>query len=60
MSRTDNGPQKTDEEEVFEEFGITDDDEKARVRGLAAARVLATRKNAKLNPPQKKKGWGED
>lgn len=52
--------QKTDEEEVFEEFGITDEEEQARVRGLAAARVLATRKNAKLNPPAKKKGWGED
>ena len=57
---TNNPPQKTDEEEVFEEFGITDDDEKARVRGLAAARVLATRKNNKLNPPAKRKGWGEE
>ena len=54
---------KSDEDEVFEALGITDDDDKHRVRVLAAARVLANRKNKPAEPEKKgkKKGsWGEE
>lgn len=39
------------DEEVFASFGITEDTDKANVKKLAAARVLAHRR---LNPPKPK------
>ena len=53
---------KSDEDEVFELFGIDEDDDKHRVKVLAAARVLASRKNKPPAPaPKKKSGrWGEE
>lgn len=51
-----NAPQPDpDEEEVFNLFGITEEDEQRAVRASAAARVLASRKLAKKEPEPPKK-----
>lgn len=56
MSNTQN--EKTDEEEVFEQFGLDDEDDQHRVKVLAAARVLAARKSQPKK--NKRSGWGEE
>jgi len=50
MAKDEN--KKSVEDEVFEEFGITDDDQKAAVKVHAAARALAARKG-KSKPEEK-------
>ncbi len=49
------------DQDVWDGFGIEDDEEKSRVRSLAAARVLAHKRiNAKPDKKSKSKGWGEE
>jgi hypothetical protein len=44
----------TDEEEVFQQYGIDEDDDKRRVRVFAASRALHARRSAP-KPEEKKK-----
>lgn len=44
-----------DDAEVFKSFGIDDEDDQHRIRVLAAARVLASRKLNKQPAPASKK-----